>query len=112
MKLEGKVAIVTGAGQGIGREIALRFAEEGADLVIPDINLAGAESVAGEVAALGRKALAKKDYCQYIPLKRLGAATEIADAALFLCSAEAKYITGHILPVDGGFLAAGVLARD
>ena len=44
--------------------------------------------------------------------KRLGEPTEIADAALFLCSADAKCITGHVLPVDGGFLAAGVLEAD
>jgi len=41
--LEGKVALVTGAGSGFGREMALNFANKGADLVINDINLAGLE---------------------------------------------------------------------
>ena len=39
MRLEGKVALVTGAGQGIGRAVALTFAKEGADVIICDINL-------------------------------------------------------------------------
>ncbi len=58
MKLEGKVAIITGAARGIGRGIALRFAQEGADIVILDINLKGVESVTAEVEALGRRAFA------------------------------------------------------
>lgn len=58
MKLEGKVALVTGASRGIGREIALEFAREGADVVV---NFAGSEAKAKEVAeeiqALGRNVL-------------------------------------------------------
>ncbi len=57
MKLKDKVAIVTGGGHGMGREMALAFAEEGANLVLADINQSAAESVAQEVKALGRKAL-------------------------------------------------------
>ena len=41
------------------------------------------------------------------PMGRLGRADEIANAALFLASDEASFITGAILPVDGGYLAAG-----
>lgn len=51
--LEGRVAIVTGSGQGIGKAIALAFAKAGAKLVIADINPATAESTAKEVDALG-----------------------------------------------------------
>jgi meso-butanediol dehydrogenase / (S,S)-butanediol dehydrogenase / diacetyl reductase len=56
--LKDKIAIVTGAGQGIGRAITLRLAQEGADIVIAELNAATASSVAGEVQAAGRRALA------------------------------------------------------
>ncbi|HBD13208.1 MAG TPA: short chain dehydrogenase [Porticoccaceae bacterium] len=39
------------------------------------------------------------------PVKRLGEASEIGDAAVYLCSDSASYITGHALPVDGGYMA-------
>jgi meso-butanediol dehydrogenase / (S,S)-butanediol dehydrogenase / diacetyl reductase len=57
-ELDGQVAIVTGAGRGIGRAIALRLAKEGADVVVSDIDMHGAESVASEIRSLGRKGLA------------------------------------------------------
>lgn len=60
MRLEGKVAIVTGAGSGIGRGIAERFAKEGADVVIADINLDSAKETAKELKKLGRKSFAIK----------------------------------------------------
>lgn len=56
MGIAGKVALVTGAGQGIGRAIALRLARDGADIALVDINSAKLEAVAAEVLALGRKA--------------------------------------------------------
>ncbi len=58
MKLEGKVAIVTAAGRGIGRGIALCLAEEGADVVVNALHKETAEKVADEIKALGRKSLA------------------------------------------------------
>ncbi len=57
MKLEGKVAIVTGGGQGLGQGIVRCLAEEGADVVIPDIKEDAANKTALEVRSLGRKAL-------------------------------------------------------
>ena len=51
MRLEGKVAIVTGAGSGFGEGIARRFAQEGAKVVVNDINAAGGERVAREIGA-------------------------------------------------------------
>ena len=56
--LDGKVAIVTGGGQGIGRGIALAFATEGAHVVIADKNQATATSTAGEVRERGVHSLA------------------------------------------------------
>jgi len=57
-KLEGKVALVTGGAQGIGRAIALLFAREGATVAISDINLEKARETCREVEAYGQEALA------------------------------------------------------
>ena len=54
MKLSGKIALVTGAAQGIGRGIALRLAKDGADIALVDLNLDKLRHVAEEVQALGR----------------------------------------------------------
>lgn len=56
MKLENKVAIVTGAAQGIGKAIALRMAEEGANIAIVDIKKDKAENVKDEIEAIGSNA--------------------------------------------------------
>jgi len=59
MKLKDKVAIITGAGQGIGKEIALAFAREGAKVVVTDVT--GKENeVAEEIRSMGREAIALK----------------------------------------------------
>ncbi|HEY7166927.1 MAG TPA: SDR family NAD(P)-dependent oxidoreductase [Candidatus Binatia bacterium] len=57
MKLQGKVAVVSGGAQGIGRAIALGLAAEGADVVVADVQREKAVSVAAEIEASGRKAL-------------------------------------------------------
>jgi len=57
-RLEGKVAIVTGAGSGIGRGIAFIFAKEAAKVVVNDINGKAAEEVAKEIKAQGKEAIA------------------------------------------------------
>jgi 3-oxoacyl-[acyl-carrier protein] reductase len=56
-KLAGKISAVTGAAQGIGREIALLFAREGADVAIVDKNKKSGEDVAEQVRSLGRRSI-------------------------------------------------------
>jgi 3-oxoacyl-[acyl-carrier protein] reductase len=58
MRLQDKVAIITGGGSGFGAGIAARFAREGAKVVVNDINAEGAERVASEIVAAGGRALA------------------------------------------------------
>ena len=55
--LQNKVAFVTGAGSGIGAEIAQALAIAGADVILTDINISGAEKVAKRISDLGRKAV-------------------------------------------------------
>jgi 3-hydroxybutyrate dehydrogenase len=57
MRLKDKVAVVTGAASGIGREIARTFAREGARVVIADLDQAGADAAAGEIEAAGGAAI-------------------------------------------------------
>ena len=58
MELQGKVALVTGGAQGIGKAIALLLAQKGAEIVVSDINLEKADETAREIEILGRKAMA------------------------------------------------------
>jgi len=57
MRLEGKVALITGASSGIGRESALLFAREGAKVVVADVNDAAGEAVVAELKAAGGEAV-------------------------------------------------------
>jgi len=56
--LDGRIALVTGAGRGLGRATALLFAREGADLVAVDVDAAAAKETAEQVLALGRRSAA------------------------------------------------------
>ena len=60
MDLEGRIAIVTGAGRGIGRATALELARMGAHIVIAEMDAAGADKTAAEVQNVGRKTLVLK----------------------------------------------------
>jgi 3-oxoacyl-[acyl-carrier protein] reductase len=57
MRLKDNVAIITGAGRGIGSEIARRFASEGARVVVADLDEMSAQRVAGEISATGKLAI-------------------------------------------------------
>src|SRR6266545_493209 len=91
MSLSGKNAVVTGGASGIGRGICLRLARDGANVAILDLDLAGAEKVAAEIVALGRKALA----CQVDVVNRAQ-----IDAAVAHARKELGPI--HILVNDAG----------
>jgi len=60
LTLEGKVALITGGARGIGKEIALLFAQHGANIAICDVNMEEAEKTAKEIQDLGRESLAFK----------------------------------------------------
>lgn len=72
MRLAGKAALITGGGSGIGRGIAIRFAEEGADVAVADLNGEGARSVAHEIEHFEGRTLAleaditSRDDCERI----------------------------------------------
>src|SRR5437588_12710726 len=55
-RLDGKVALVTGASRGLGRAMALGFAESGADVVVSSRHLDACEEVAAEIREMGRRA--------------------------------------------------------
>ncbi|MFH1926311.1 MAG: SDR family NAD(P)-dependent oxidoreductase [Chloroflexota bacterium] len=72
MKLEGKVAIITGAGRGIGQGIAYCFAEEGADLTLCSRSPIEVEKTAEKIRAMGRKVLpVQADVTQFHEVQQL-----------------------------------------
>ena len=58
MTLQGRVALITGGGSGIGRSSALRLARAGSDVAVLDLNLDGAKQTAAQVSTLGRRSVA------------------------------------------------------
>jgi 3-oxoacyl-[acyl-carrier protein] reductase len=99
-QLANQIAVVTGAGRGIGRAIALKFAAEGADVVCVSRTAENSEKVAVEIRALGRKAWAF--------------AVDVADSAAVSAAAE-KILAGagkvDILVNNAGVTRDGLLMR-
>ncbi len=99
-QLTNQIAVVTGAGRGIGRAIALKFAAEGADVVVVSRTAENSEKVAAEIRALGRKAWAH--------------AVDVADAAAVSAAAEkilAETGKVDILVNNAGVTRDGLLMR-
>src|SRR5271157_4369091 len=99
-QLENKIAVVTGAGRGIGRAIALKFANEGADVAVVSRTQENSEKVAAEISALGRKAWVH--------------AVDVADAAAVSAAAEkilAECGKVDILVNNAGVTHDGLLMR-
>ena len=99
-QLENQIAVVTGAGRGIGRSIALKFAAEGAEIVCVSRSAENSERVADEIRALGRKAWAH--------------AVDVSDAAAVAAAAE-KILTDcgkvDMLVNNAGVTRDGLLLR-
>jgi 3-oxoacyl-[acyl-carrier protein] reductase len=99
-QLENQIAVVTGAGRGIGRAIALKFAAEGANIVCVSRTAENSEKVAAEVRALGRKA-----WAQAVDVSDAGAVNAAADKILAECGKV------DILVNNAGVTRDGLLMR-
>lgn len=73
------------------------------------VNALAPGAINTELVAKMHSAKTREVYTAAIPENRYGTPEEVASAALYLASEEARYITGHIMSVDGGFLAAGLM---
>jgi NAD(P)-dependent dehydrogenase (short-subunit alcohol dehydrogenase family) len=93
MKLKGKVALVTGAGSGIGRAIALRFAQEGADVIVNDIIDENGKRTEEEIKKLGHRGL-------YVS----GDVSNKKEVEAFVQRGVEKFGTVHILVNNAGIV--------
>ena len=99
MNLNSKVAIVTGAGQGIGRGIAIQLARSGASLAVVDVDAERAETVTKEIKDLGHSALAiHADVTDFDQVKRMVEGTLEAFHQIDILVNNAG-ITGRTLPL-------------
>ena len=114
-QLDGKVAIVTGLGRGIGQQVALRLAWDGAGVVVNDLDDEPVAETIRRIQAMGGKAVACNGDVrvgvqrariaalnQIIPLGRGGTPEEGARAIYLFCSPDSDYVSGQTLVVTGG----------
>ena len=102
MSLEGRVALVTGAGRGIGRAIALALANDGADVAINcSRDEASAALVAEEVASLGRRALVVRANVE-----------SLDDIEAMVATVEGAFGPIGILVNNAGIASRGLLVSD
>jgi NAD(P)-dependent dehydrogenase (short-subunit alcohol dehydrogenase family) len=74
-----------------------------------NVNNIAPGAIETEMAKFAHDAATRAAYNYLIPMSRYGTPEEIANAAVFLCSDESRYVHGHTLNVDGGFRAAGLM---
>lgn len=91
MKLEGRVALVTGAGSGIGRAIAMLFAEEGASVIVNDVVLEAAQKTIAEMGPAGAHSVAMK-----------ADVSSSAEVKAMFAEIAGRYSTLHILVNNAG----------
>ena len=89
------------------RVLAVELATQGVT-----VNALAPGAIETELVARMHSAQTRVVYKRAIPADRYGTAGETATAAVFLLGEASRYITGHVLAVDGGFLAAGILHKD
>lgn len=100
MILKDKVALVTGAAQGIGKAIALRLAQSGADVAIVDMNLEKAQEAAAEAEKLGTRAIALK-----------ANVASLQEAEVMIDETAAKLGAIHILVNNAGITRDALMLR-
>lgn len=86
--------------------LAVELAQDGVT-----VNALAPGAIETELVKQMHSAETRENYRRAIPMDRYGGPEEVAHAALYLASPGASYVTGHILAVDGGFIAAGVLTK-
>jgi glucose 1-dehydrogenase len=127
MRLQGKTAVVTGSGFGIGRAVAIRFAREGADVVVNDVNAAAAEQTLVDIAAAGRRGsviladvrvpaecrrLIDESVRHFGGLDILVNNAGVCPEAAFIHVTEADYERALDTNLKGAFFAAQAFARQ
>ena len=76
-----------------------------------NVNNIAPGAIETEIAKVMHDRATRAAYGTLIPMTRYGTPEEVADAAVFLCSDEARYVHGHTLNVDGGFREAGLMFK-
>jgi NAD(P)-dependent dehydrogenase (short-subunit alcohol dehydrogenase family) len=103
LSLEGRVALVTGGGRGIGRAIALTLAEAGADVAVAARTVSEIDKVADEIRALGRRSLAvQTDVAESFQVDALIATTERELGPIgILVNNAGTYVSVPLVPIPG-----------